>query len=72
MRKSERERLSDEAIANKRKYDQNYLKENYKLFAVGLLKEEYEELKWLIKENGISNVEFVRIAMRKLQDNDLI
>ena len=39
----EQERLSPEAIANKRRYNLEYRKRNYKNFTVGLTIEEAEE-----------------------------
>lgn len=65
--RTEKDRLSENAIANKRRYDSEYLKEHYKLFAVGLPKEEYEDLCKLIKKNKLSKVQFVRNAFEDLK-----
>lgn len=66
---AEKDRLSETAIANKRRYDAEYLKEHYKLFAVGLPIEEYNDLCEFIKKNKMSKVEFVRQSFKKAKEN---
>lgn len=63
--------LSETAAANKYRYDREYIKENYKYFSVALPKEEYQELKDILKENKLGNVEFVRKAIEKLKKKSL-
>lgn len=63
----EQERLSPEAIANKRRYNLEYRKRNYKNFTVGLTTEEYNEAKKILSDNHLSNLEFVRLALHLLK-----
>ena len=64
----ERLRLSEEAIANKRKYDQQYIKDNYKYFAVAVPKEEYEDFMKLLKKNNLSKINFFRESIKNLKE----
>lgn len=52
---------------NQSKYIQEYRKENKKQFNVDLNKEEWEELNKLLKEKGITKVQFVRNAIEELR-----
>lgn len=52
---------------NKKEYDREYLKKNYKTFKVELKKEEWEKADKLLKEHNISKVELVRIALKLLE-----
>ena len=52
---------------NQSKYIQEYRKENKKQFNVDLNKDEAEELDRLLKEKGMTKVEFVRKAIEKLK-----
>ena len=52
---------------NQSKYIQEYRKENKKQFNVDLNKEEAEELDRLLKEKGMTKVEFVRKAIEELK-----
>lgn len=53
---------------NQSKYIQEYRKENKKQFNVDLNKEEFEELDKLLKEKGMTKVEFVRQAIERLKE----
>jgi len=68
---NEKERLSEEAIANKRRYDKEYLKENYKQFSVSLPKEELLDIKKTIKQNSLTNSEFLRLCIKLLKDGKI-
>lgn len=52
---------------NQNKYIQEYRKEHKKQFNVDLNKEEWEELNKLLKEKGITKVEFVRKGIEELR-----
>ncbi len=52
---------------NQSKYIQEYRKENKKQFNVDLNKDEAEELDRLLKEKGMTKVEFVRKAIEELK-----
>lgn len=52
---------------NQSKYIQEWNKQNKKQFKVNLNIPEYEELKNLLKENNLSNVQFVRNALNELK-----
>lgn len=67
----EQERLSPEAIANKRRYNLEYRKRNYKNFTVGLTTEEYNEAKKILSDNHLSNLEFVRLALNLLKNGKI-
>ncbi len=67
----EQERLSPEAIANKRRYNLEYRKRNYKNFTVGLTVEEYNEAKKILSDNHLSNLEFVRLALNLLKNGKI-
>ncbi len=67
----EQERLSPEAIANKRRYNLEYRKRNYKNFTVGLTVEEYNEAKKILSDNHLSNLEFVRLALYLLKNGKI-
>lgn len=56
---------------NKKEYDANYLKNNYKTFKVDLKKEEWEQADKLLKEKGIAKVELVRLALENLKNGTL-
>jgi len=49
------------------KYIDDYNKKNYSMFSAQLKKEEYTELKELLKNKKMSNAEFVRWATEKLR-----
>ena len=67
----EQERLSPEAIANKRRYNLEYRKRNYKNFTVGLTIEEAEEAEKILSENNITKIEFVRLALNLLKNGKI-
>ena len=52
---------------NQSKYIQQWTKLHKKQFKVDLDIPEYEELKKLLKENNLSNVQFVRNALNELK-----
>ena len=52
---------------NQNKYIQEWNKQNKRQFKVNLNIPEYEELKNLLKENNLSNVQFVRNALNELK-----
>ena len=53
---------------NQSKYIQEWNKQNKRQFKVNLNISEYEELKTLLKENNLSNVQFVRNALNDLKN----
>ncbi len=53
---------------NQSKYIQEWTKLHKKQFKVDLNIQEYEELKNLLKENNLSNVQFVRNALNDLKN----
>lgn len=53
---------------NQSKYIQEWNKQNKRQFKVNLNIPEYEELKKLLKENNLSNVQFVRNALNDLKN----
>ena len=67
----EKDRLSEEALANKRRYNLEYRRNKYKNFLVGLPKEEWEELIKNIAKNKMTRVEFVRIAHKLLKEGKI-
>jgi len=56
---------------NKKEYDANYLKNNYKTFKVDLKKDEWEIADKLLKEHNITKVELVRLALKSLKNGTL-
>ena len=44
-----------------------YTQENYVTFGAKIKKEEYAELKELLKHKGMTNADFIRYAMEKLR-----
>ena len=56
-----------EGKQNQLKYIDDYNKKNYKMFSAQLKKEEYTELKELLKSKGMSNADLVRFAVEKLR-----
>ncbi len=56
---------------NQNKYIQEYIRQHKKQFKVDLNIEEYNELKALLKQNNLSNVQFVRNAISALKNNNL-
>lgn len=60
-------KLSDTAKANKYRYDSEYLKENYKTFAVCLPKSEYEDYCELLKKLNVSKINFIRNTFKELK-----
>lgn len=71
MGKYEKDRLSDDAIGNKRRYDNEYLKENYKNWVAHLKKEECEEFDELLKKFGISRIQFIRLIFKKINEGKI-
>jgi hypothetical protein len=62
----EQERLSPEAIANKRAYNLQYRREFYRQFAIAVPKEEFDEAMLILKKNNMSKIEFFRSAIQAL------
>ena len=56
-----------EGKQNQLKYINDYNKKNYSMFSAQLKKEEYTELKELLKSKGMSNADLVRFAVEKLR-----
>lgn len=52
---------------DKKKYDIEYKKKNKRQFKVDLNIDEYEELNTLLKEKGLSKIQFVRDSFTKLK-----
>lgn len=64
-------KMSDKAIANKRKYDAEYIKEHYKTIHIGLPKDEANEIKKVILDNGFTLVEFMRLCVELLKEGKI-
>ena len=71
MAKYEKDRLSEEAIDNKRRYDNEYLRENYKNFVVHIPKEECENYDEIIKQYGLSRVQFIRLVFKMINNGKI-
>ena len=56
---------------NQTKYIMDYRKQHKAQFNVDLNKDEKEKLDSLLKENNLTKVEFIRIAIRLLKQNKL-
>lgn len=67
----EEERLSAEAIENKRRYNAEYIKTHYVRKSVSLPKEEYEKYQQLLKKNNLTAVNFIRLAMKQLEEGKI-
>ena len=67
----EQERMSPEAIANKRRYNLEYRKRNYKNFTVGLTVDEFNEANKILSNANISKLEFVRLALYLLKNGKI-
>lgn len=52
---------------NQKEYIDKFNKENYTVFSVRLKKNEYAELKKILKLHKLSNIDFVRSAIEKLK-----
>ena len=67
----EQERLSEEAIARKRLYDAEYIKEKYVRKSISIPKEEYQEYEKLLKDNKLTKMEFLRLSMKALKEGKI-
>lgn len=61
----------------KKKFDQNqyinaYNKKNYSRFGTNLKKEEVEKANELLKKHNLNKAEFIRKALKKLEENGKI
>lgn len=54
---------------DKIKYNMAYNKENYKKFGADLKKEEVEKANLLLKKYNLNKAEFIRRALKKLEEN---
>ena len=61
------ERRTKEGMQAKYDYITDYQKKNYSMFSAQLKKEEYTDLKELLKAKGMTNADFVRWAIEKLR-----
>ena len=61
------EKRSKKGLQSKYDYISRYQKENYSMFSASLKKEEYVELKEMLKQKNMSNADFVRYAMERLR-----
>lgn len=52
---------------SKYKYIDDYKKDHYSMFSAQLKKEEYNDIKELLKHKGMSNAEFIRYAAEQLR-----
>ncbi len=57
------QKLSDKALANKKAYTSNYVKEKYKRVPLNLTLEKYEEVKTRSEEMGESVNGFIKQAI---------
>ena len=67
----EKERLSDDAIANKRAYNQLYMKENYIRKSISIPRVDYEKYEKLLKDNKMTKIEFIRLAFKALAEGKI-
>lgn len=61
------ERRTKEGMQAKYDYITQYQKEKYSMFSAQLKKEEYTDLKELLKNKNMTNADFVRWAVEKLR-----
>jgi len=61
------ERRTKEGLQAKYDYITDYQKDHYSMFSAQLKKEEYTDLKELLKSKGMTNADFVRWATEKLR-----
>ena len=54
--------IEREKTFNKKEYDKEYRKKNYKQFAVNISMDFYEQIENYCKDNGISKADFLRNA----------
>ena len=57
---------------NEREYKNEYKKDKYKIFSVTLKKEEKEKLDDLLNKKGIKSSDFLRKAIEKLENDELL
>ena len=65
---SEKDRMSPEAYQNKKKYNVNYSKENYKKFSASLPIKEVDEITKHLNTIKMNKTEFIRWAYDKLKN----
>ena len=70
--RTEKDRLTDTAIANKRRYDNEYLLTNYKNFVVHIPKDEYELYEEILKKLHLTKVQFIRIVFKMVENGELV
>ena len=68
---TEKDRLSEEAIANKRRRDAEYLKEHYKQIHISLPKEEVDDIKKTLKKYKFTNSQFLRLCVKLLKEGKI-
>ena len=61
------EKRTKEGMQAKYDYITDYQKKNYSMFSAQLKKEEYTELKDLLRTKGMTNADFIRWATEKLR-----
>ena len=54
--------IEREKTFNKKEYDKEYRKKNYRQFAVNISIDFYEQIENYCKDNGISKADFLRLA----------
>ncbi len=54
---------------NKKEYDKEFRKKNYKQFAVNLSTELNDQITNYCKDNGITKADFLRLAIDKIINN---
>lgn len=57
---------------DKIKYNMAYNKANYKRFGANLKKEEVEKANILLKKHNLNKAEFIRKALKRLEENGKI
>lgn len=65
----DRNNIEREKIFNKREYDKEFRKKNYKQFAVNLSTELNDQITNYCKDNGITKADFLRLAIDKIINN---
>ena len=61
--------IEREKTFNKKEYDKEYRKKNYRQFAVNISIDFYEQIINYCNDNGISKADFLRLAVDKIINN---
>ena len=64
-------KLSETSLAKKRKYDIDYKREYYGTLHISMPKDEMEDIKKVIVDNGFTFVEFLRVCIKLLKEGKI-